>query len=296
MTVGDSNGIITVDASAKINLFLHITGKRKDGYHLLESLAVFTESGDRVSVQPSDRISLSISGPFSNGLPANDPDNLVLRAANLLARTFHRRDGAEIHLEKNLPVSSGIGGGSADAAATLRALVTIWNLDTDATRLADIGLALGADVPVCLHGAPALMSGIGETIEPVSRLPDCALVLVNAGEPVSTPQVFAQRVGNFSPSRSWRCTASYEELVAALAARRNDLSDAAIGVSPGIRGVLGSLGQSTGCDLARLSGGGGTCFGLYSDMVAARSAAAEISERNPDWWVVATELRNAEVS
>lgn len=295
MTAVDGNGIITVDAPAKINLFLHITGKRTDGYHLLESLAVFTECGDRVSVQPSDTISLSITGPFSNSFVANDPDNLVLRAANLLARTFDRGDGAEIHLEKNLPVSSGIGGGSSDAAATLRALVTMWNLDTDAARLADIGLALGADVPVCLFGDPALMSGIGETIEPVSRLPDCALVLVNVGEPLSTPQVFAQQAGDFSPSRSWRGAASYEGLVSALAARRNDLSDAAIGVSPAIGGALCDLGQSAGCDLARLSGSGGTCFGLYSDMAAARSAAAGISERNPDWWVVATEVRDAEV-
>jgi 4-diphosphocytidyl-2-C-methyl-D-erythritol kinase len=295
VTVGDSNGIITVNASAKINLFLHITGKRTDGYHLLESLAVFTESGDRVSVQPSDKISLSISGPFSNDLAANDPDNLVLRAANLLARTFDRRDGVEIHLEKNLPVSSGIGGGSADAAATLRALVTIWNLDTDAIRLAEIGLSLGADVPVCLYGDTALMSGIGETIEPVWRLPRCALVLVNAGGPVPTPQVFAQRAGDFSPSRSWRGTTSYEEFVAALAVRRNDLSDAAISVAPSIGEALGCLGKSAGCDLARLSGSGGTCFGLYRDMAAARSAAAELSERNPDWWVVATEVRDAKV-
>ena len=295
MTAEDGNGIITVDAHAKINLFLHITGKRRDGYHLLESLAVFTECGDRISVQPSDTISLSISGQFSNGLVANDRDNLVLRAANLLAHTFDRRDGAEIHLEKNLPVSSGIGGGSADAAASLRALVTIWNLDIDAGGLAEIGLALGADLPVCLYGGPALMSGIGETIDPVSRLPDCALVLVNAGEPVSTLQVFDQWAGEFSPSRSWRGTASYEGLVAALAARRNDLSDTAIGISPAIGEALGFLGQSVGCDLARLSGSGGTCFGLYRDMPAARSAAAEISEQNPDWWVVATEVRAANV-
>ena len=293
MTAGDRNGIITVDAPAKINLFMHITGKRTDDFHLLESLTVFAECGDRVSVQPSDTFSLSISGPFSNGLAANDPDNLVLRAANQLARKFDRRGGAEIHLDKNLPVSSGIGGGSADAAATLRALEMMWNLGTDAGCLADIGLALGADVPVCLYGEPALMSGIGETVEPVSRLPDCSLVLVNAGEPVSTPEVFAQRTGDFSPSGSWPLTTSYKDFVAALAARRNDLSDAAIDVAPSIGEALGGLGQSAGCDLARLSGSGGTCFGLYRDMAAARSAAAEISERNPHWWVVATEVRNA---
>ena len=283
-----------VDAPAKINLFLHVTGRRGDGYHVLESFVVFAEFGDRIVVEPSDELSLSIEGPFAAGLSADSGDNLVLRAANALRDACDENAGARIILEKNLPVSSGIGGGSADAAAALRALSMLWKLDVTDSCLAEIGIAIGADVPVCLNGRPAVMSGVGEMIENATPPPPVGVVLVNAGEGVSTPAVFAARTASFSESTGWETPDAFDAFIASLAERKNDLFEPACRVSPVIDHVLAAISADDKCALARLSGSGGTCFGLYRDRAAAEEAARRIRLEHPGWWCVATAFRDTQ--
>lgn len=283
---------LSLAAPAKINLFLHVTGRRDDGYHLLESLVVFTETGDRLTVAPANDLSLTIDGPFAAGLPDAGPDNLVLRAAAALRQAASVEPGARITLEKNLPVSSGIGGGSADAAAALRALCALWNIEMPFARLAEIGLAIGADVPVCLNARPTLMSGTGEILHDVAPPPACGVVLVNAGEGVSTPDVFKARTAPFSDPAGWPAPPALEEFITALKDRRNDLSEPALAVSPVIGDVLEVLSGTARCLLTRLSGSGGTCFALYRDRQAADEAAAAIQSARPDWWCVATAFRD----
>lgn len=284
---------LSLAAPAKINLFLHVTGRREDGYHLLESLVVFAATGDRLFVEPSENLSLAVTGPFAAGLADSGPDNLVMRAAAALQREASVQSGATITLQKNLPVSSGIGGGSADAAATLRALSVLWNIDSAGLDLASIGLAIGADVPVCLNARPAMMSGVGEAILDVASPPPCGVVLVNAGEGVSTPDVFAARTAPFTDAGDWETPPTFDAFIDALKGRKNDLSDPALSVSPVIGEVLAALSDTVECALARLSGSGGTCFGLYPDEIAAGTAAAAIRSEHPDWWCVATTFRDA---
>lgn len=289
--VGSIAGV-SLAAPAKINLFLHVTGRRDSGYHLLESLVVFTEVGDRLIVAPADELTLTIDGPFAAELPDIGADNLVLRAAAALRHAASVDAGAHVTLEKNLPVSSGIGGGSADAAAALRALCVLWEVELPFSQLADIGLAIGADVPVCLNARPAIMSGTGEVLSDVAPPPPCGVVLVNAGEGVSTPEVFKARTAPFSEPANWPASAALDEFIAALKDRRNDLSEPALSVSPVIGNVLDALSGSARCLLARLSGSGGSCFGLYADRQAADDAAAAIKSAHPDWWCVATAFRD----
>ena len=290
------NDRLSLAAPAKINLFLHVTGRRDDGYHLLESLVVFTETGDRLVVGAAKDLTLSISGPFAAALPDADPDNLVLRAAAVLQREASVDAGAHITLEKHLPVSSGIGGGSADAAAALRALCILWGIDVPFSRLAAVGLAIGADVPVCLNARPAIMSGVGEILRDVDPPPPCGVVLVNAGEGVSTPEVFTARTASFSDGGSWQPPGSFDAFIDALKTRQNDLSDPALSVSPVIGDVLAALSDTVDCALARLSGSGGTCFGLYPNKAAAGEAAAVIRAAHPNWWCVATTFRDEAAS
>ncbi|OYV41708.1 MAG: 4-(cytidine 5'-diphospho)-2-C-methyl-D-erythritol kinase [Acidocella sp. 20-61-6] len=236
-------------APAKVNLFLHVTGKRADGYHLLDSLAVFPAVGDQVTVADAAALTLSLGGRFGAVLQA-EADNLLLRAARLLAP----EGTATLHLEKNLPVASGIGGGSADAAAALRLLARLWGVPGD---LAPLALALGADVPVCLRCVPARMGGIGEVLTSAPRLPRLGMVLVNPGVAVSTPAVFHARQGGFTPPavlpEAW---ADVDAMVANLAEQTNDLQAAAIGVQPVIGEVLAVLRALPGARLARMSGSG----------------------------------------
>ncbi|CAN0473071.1 unnamed protein product, partial [Discosporangium mesarthrocarpum] len=180
---------------------------------------------------------------------------------------------------------------SADAAATLRALSVLWGMDIPFARMSEIGLAIGADVPVCLHARPAIMSGVGETLDVVAAPPPCGVVLVNAGEAVSTPAVFTARTAPFSGTDNWRTPPTFAAFIDALQNRKNDLAEPARSVSPVIGDVLAVLVETDQCALARLSGSGGTCFGLYPDLAAAETAAAKIRTAHPDWWSVATEFR-----
>lgn len=257
-------------APAKINLCLHVTGRRPDGYHLLDSLVVFTELGDRVTVAPGP-LSLAVTGPFAADL-AGDEDNLCLRAA--------RSVGADcaITLHKALPVASGIGGGSADAAAVLRAL----------GRSPADPAGLGADVPVCLASVPARMTGVGEAVEPLPGLPALHLLLVNPRVAVPTPAVFRALKRRDNPALPvLPASPDAAALLGWLHGTRNDLQAAAIGIAPAIADVLAAL-RDAGARLSRMSGSGATCFGVFADAAAAQAARDAIARARPGWWVAQT--------
>ncbi|MFO1189422.1 MAG: 4-(cytidine 5'-diphospho)-2-C-methyl-D-erythritol kinase [Alphaproteobacteria bacterium] len=291
-------GGLWLAAPAKINLFLHVIGRRADGYHDLESLFVFTRLGDRLWAEPAPDIRLSITGPFGGSLSAG-PDNIVLRAAKRLGQVTGCRQGVHFMLEKRLPVASGIGGGSSDAAAALRLLDRLWGLRLPPGDIASIALSLGADVPACLAGRPVLVRGIGERIEAVPSLPDLQMVLVNPGVPLATADVFRRRLGPFGPPGTGgiepgqKPFASASDLASALMRCRNDLEPAAIALVPAVGVALRHLGAAPGCLLARMSGSGATCFGLFSEPAAARSAAGAIRAAQPGWWVAVTAPRAA---
>ena len=280
-------------AWAKINLTLQVTGRRADGYHELESLVVFADVGDALRFEPGDGapLSLSIEGPFAGPLH-QESDNLVLRAAESLRKCAGIEAGAAITLIKNLPVASGIGGGSADAAAALRGLSRLWQLDLPDSELAAIALSLGADVPVCLRGEAVIMSGIGEALQPLPALPPMWLLLVNPGVAVPTSAVFGSLTGNFSEVNEPPLPPiGLAAFVDWLAVRCNDLQAPACRLAPSVVEVLTALDESPDCLLARMSGSGATCFGLFESEAAARGAAAELAESHPDWWVAPALLR-----
>lgn len=278
-------------ARAKLNLYLHVVGRRADGYHLLDSLVAFADIADRIAAAPAPRLSLAIAGPFAGGLAANDSNNLVWRAADALARKLGRSPGAALTLEKNLPVASGIGGGSSDAAATLKALAELWHADLDEQALCDIGVTLGADVPVCIAARNSWLGSTGERVEAAPKLPPVALVLVNPGIALPTASVFKARRGEFSaPARFTQVPADAAALAALLAERRNDLTAAAIEQVPAIAIVLERLAAVKGALLARMSGSGATCFALFATSDAAEAAARELHAEARGWWVAAGNL------
>jgi len=288
--MGDHGDMIALDAPAKINLYLHVLGRRDDGYHLLDSLIVFAGCGDRIEATPGSGLSVEITGPFAAGLDGGS-DNLVTRAAHALADAAGIKPDAALTLTKNLPVSSGIGGGSADAAATLRALDRLWALDMPASALKAIGEILGADVPVCLAGGPSFVGGIGADIAPAPALPDCWLVLANPGVAVSTPAVFAARTGAFGqPARFEAAPETAADLAALLAGRRNDLTAPAIQIAPVIGDVLAALDALPGALLTRMSGSGATCFALFAGPSEADAAAERLRADHADWWVAAAPI------
>jgi len=277
--------MISAFAPAKINLCLHVTGQRGDGYHLLDSLVVFADVGDRVTVAAADDLSLTITGPRGAGL--SGADNLVLRAARVMGSR-----GAAITLDKQLPVASGIGGGSADAAATLRALSALWGVGLPSGPAV---LALGADVPVCLAGVPARMEGVGEVVRPLEHpLPEAWLVLANPGVAVATPDVFRAltRRDNAPLPRDLPRLRGVAELAAFLQMQRNDLEPAATAVAPVVGRVKAALGAQPGCLMARMSGSGATCFGLFADPLGAAAAAAALRAAEPGWWIQSGAMLN----
>lgn len=269
-------------APAKINLFLHVTGKRADGYHLLDSLVVFAGIGDRLNAERGQGLSLRVTGPFAAGLDG-EADNLVLRAARALAEAAGVVPNAALDLEKNLPVASGIGGGSADAAAALRLLGRLWGVSLGPATMHGLAARLGADVPVCLLGRPTRMRGIGEQLDPAPAMPDCGLVLINPGVALNTADVFLARGGGFSDQA--RLPAGWEDAAAMASDLRdltNDLQPPAIALHPAIGDVLAVLAARPGCLLARMSGSGATCFGLFATPDQARTEAAALAR--PGWW------------
>ncbi len=273
--------MLTEAARAKVNLYLHVVGRRPDGYHLLDSLAVFPGAADRLSAAPANTLTLEVEGPGAAGLGAG-PDNLVLRAARALASATGVEAGARLVLDKRLPMASGIGGGSADAAATLRLLARLWDVRLPAERMREIAQVLGADVPVCLDSRPARMGGVGERLQPAPALPGCGVTLLNPGVAVATPDVFRARSGGFSAMPvlpdAWPDAAA---MAADLAVLCNDLEAPALSLCPAIATVLDWLRGQRGCLLARMSGSGATCFGLFAE---AETAAAVAARAPASWW------------
>jgi len=267
-------------APAKVNLTLHVLGRRPNGYHDLDSLVVFADCGDRLTAVRADSMGLTIDGPMAGGLAA-DEGNLVLRAARHLGV-----GPSHLHLTKNLPLASGVGGGSSDAAAAIRALCVLHGRALpDAAALA----TLGADVPVCLNPRPQRMRGLGERVEPVGRLPDFWLVLVNPGVALATPAVFAARgAGDDAPMPDrlpgWHDLAG---LAAFLRTQRNDLEPAALSLAPQVGAALAALAAQRHCAISRMSGSGATCFGLFPDAASAKFAATTIARDQHAWWVAA---------
>ena len=307
---------LSCPAPAKVNLFLHVTGRRADGYHLLDSLVAFAGVGDRLAARFDGELSLAVTGPFAEGLgaaglgaagrgaagpgvvglPATRPrdvpdsENLVLRAARALSALTGKAPRAALALDKRLPVASGIGGGSADAAAALRLLARLWDVAPKEAELAALALALGADVPVCLGARPVRMAGVGEVLSAVPALPSLGLALVNPGMGVSTRAVFLRRAaaeggagpfgGRAPPSLpgGWADAAALAEW---LGATGNDLEDAALALCPPVGAVLAALRAQPRCLLARMSGSGATCFALFEGVGEAERAAAAMSA---GWW------------
>ncbi len=268
-------------APAKINLWLKVVGKRTDGYHLLDSLVAFADLADTLEAVPSDTLSLTVDGPQAGSLAA-EPDNLVLKAARALAARAGVAPRAALHLTKNIPVAAGLGGGSADAAAALRALIELWRVALPVEELFDLAGTLGADVPMCLAGRTAIASGIGDRLAPAPALPPCGLLLVNPGVALATKDVFVRRQGGFSqPLPVEQVWPSLDDFAAALAARGNDLTDAAVSLQPVVGEVLATLGRAPAVRYRAMSGSGATCFALFDDGVQAQVAAQTLPA---SWW------------
>ncbi|KQV43722.1 MULTISPECIES: 4-(cytidine 5'-diphospho)-2-C-methyl-D-erythritol kinase [unclassified Rhizobium] len=284
-------------APAKINLALHVIGQKPDGYHLLESIVTFADRGDRIGFSRAEIDRFTVSGPFAADIPADGAvaaGNLVIKARDGLRRLLAQRGLAaapvHLHLEKNLPVTSGIGGGSADAAATLHGLMALWDAPLSdpafEAALAVLAVELGADVPICLRGKPLVARGIGEDTETLANFPAFPMLLVNPRVPVSTPAIFRALTtktnpplalpGGNPPAQQW---------LVALSAMRNDLEPPARQLEPVIATVSQALSDS-GALFARMSGSGATCFGLFADMAARDRAAAALSKQHPDWYVL----------
>lgn len=272
-----------------------MTGRRVDGYHLLDSLVVFTRFGDRLQIEPAEADAFAVSGPFAAGVPLDD-GNLVIKARDALRREAGARatPPVAIRLEKNLPIASGVGGGSSDAAAALNGLARLWKLDIDEAGLARIGLTLGADLPMCLRAKPLIARGIGDELSPLAGFPALALVLVNPGVAVSTPEVFkalSRRDNEALPPLPGRL--DFHTIRNWLETTRNDLEPAARTVQPGIGDALKAL-EKAGAGFARMSGSGATCFGLFETGNVAKRAAIEIRGRHPGWFVAATRSMEAD--
>jgi 4-diphosphocytidyl-2-C-methyl-D-erythritol kinase len=277
-------------APAKVNLDLRITGRREDGYHEIDSVVAFTAWADELTFAPDRRLTFELGGPFAPAL-AGETDNLVLRATRRLAERAGCPPHVRIRLDKRIPVAAGLGGGSADAAATLRGLCRLWRLGLEVADLLPLALELGADVPVCLRSGPARMRGIGERIEPIG-LPVLDLVLANPNRAVSTAQVFAG-LGRTLPAADpdGAVPRDRADLLAWLGARGNDLEAPARRLAPVIDEVLALLRAQPGCRLARMSGSGATCFGVFDDPQAAARAVRAIGRERPSWWVISTATR-----
>lgn len=281
---------IKATAPAKVNLTLHVTGRRDDGYHLLDSLVVFAGVCDQLSATSSPDMRISVSGPFSPGVP-NDDSNLMMRAATALQQARGVALGAALTLEKHLPHAAGIGSGSSDAALTLAILAELWGVAPFAPDAPEV-VALGADVPVCLQApAPTRMTGIGETLSDVPRLPDCALVLVRPPVDVPTAAVFqalASRDGSGMDDLPQGL--DYDGFAQWLAAQRNDLQAPAESIAPEITHALDALRALPVVSFAGMSGSGATCYGLVKDMATARQVARRMQVAHMNWWVAPAAL------
>ncbi len=277
-------------APAKINLFLHITGKREDGYHLIQSLMVFVDVGDVLDFAKHDGLFIDVDGDFAGDMPMAN-DNLIYKAATLLAADYKIQPKGAVKLTKNLPVASGIAGGSSDSAAALRGFARLWGLPDEYERMQRLAQKLGADVPACYIGKPVWAEGIGEKMTRLPEMPAMHFVLVNPLVQTPTPEVFARYNSKFSAAIQFSGRRkTMHEWIADLKLYRNDLTDAALQVTPEIKDVLQALVETPNCHFARLSGSGATCFGVYDNQDAAIAAVNKLKQRYPRWWVAPANL------
>lgn len=291
----------TIFAPAKINLYLHVTGRLDNGYHTLDSLVAFADVGDQIHIEAADDFEFSVDGPYKNAFGPKELDasphssNLVVQAAWALSRATQKKLDVRVKLTKNLPVAAGIGGGSSDAAAIIWGLLEWWGLPKQAAFLPELMLDLGADTPVCFTCTPLRMQGIGEILEPAPSMEEIAVVLVNPGKVCMTADVFRTSDAPFENAQTLPdALTEFDDLIDFLSAQKNSLQNAAISVVPEIGYVLSALEAQKGCALARLSGSGATCFGLFEDEARAKIAAGAISKENPDWWVTSGWLNRIE--
>ncbi len=283
---------LTIFAPAKVNLYLHVTGRLENGYHTLDSLAAFADIGDSIAISPAPEFSFGVEGPCAAAFGPKERDaspdssNLAVQAVWAFSRAAQKIPNLRVTLTKNLPLASGLGGGSADAAAVIWGLAEWWNIPRKAPWLHGLAARLGADIPVCLDCTPARMRGIGDILDPVPALPEIPVVLAHPGKPCRTAEVFSRFTGNFrEPAALPEHWEDIDTLVAFLKDRDNDLLPAALQAAPAIGDVLDDLGGRKGCLLARMSGSGSACFGLFADEKHARKAAKAIARDNPGWWV-----------
>lgn len=275
-------------APAKINLYLHVTGRRADGYHLLDSLVAFTDLGDEITIAPADDFALTITGPFAGQTP--QADNLVEKTARILCARFEKAPAIHITLTKNLPVGSGIGGGSSDAAATARGLCTYFGIED---KIGDILLSLGADIPACYRCAPLRFLKIGEELQDVTDFPALPVLLANPLIPCPTRKVFqAIRAVSDGDKTALPPLGNQDALFRFLQNTRNDLTEPASHIVPTIQTVLDAL-RASGASLARMSGSGATCFALYESEADCRAAAARLRQNHPGWWIQSTRLQGS---
>ncbi|MBX9726730.1 MAG: 4-(cytidine 5'-diphospho)-2-C-methyl-D-erythritol kinase [Rickettsiales bacterium] len=283
--------VLTLHAPAKLNLYLHITGKRPDGYHLMESLVVFTELADVLRIEACDALSLSVDGEFAHA-SGNQADNLVIKAARALQAHAGVKHGAKLHLTKRIPVGAGLGGGSADAAAALRGLNQLWQLQRNMIELQAIAATIGADVPMCVVGESAIARGIGDQLELLPyALPVFYALLVHPNVPLLTKDVYAAFAHRTATHGDPWQPAPYDaaSFIASLLGTRNHLQPAAIGVNPLVAEVLLALDTvSPAADLVRLTGSGACCFALYRHREEAQSAKRRLTRDYPDWFVALT--------
>jgi 4-diphosphocytidyl-2-C-methyl-D-erythritol kinase len=277
---------VRVEAPSKLNLFLHVGNRRPDGFHELQSLVAFAEIGDTLELESASSLSLEFQGPFANTL-RSERDNLILKAARALAECNGFAPAASMTLTKRLPVASGIGGGSADAAAALRGLAPLWGVERATPEWA---ARIGSDVPVCLLSRPAWMEGRGESVTPIGVLPNLDLVLVNPGVSVSTAEIFRRLDKRSGATHAPRSFTSAGDLLGFLDATRNDLEQVACEMVPEIATAMAVLG-ALGANFVRMSGSGATCYGVFQDSKRASAAARAIALKMPSsWWVVSTRL------
>lgn len=283
---------LRVTAPAKINLFLHILGKRDDGLHDLQSLATFADISDTIVIEPAKRFSFCIDGPMARRFEAKDCDasaqsgNLVVRAAYMLAEAVDKPLDCKITLTKNLPLGSGIGGGSSDAAACLWGLCQLWNIPLQSVAVQNIMRDLGSDVPVCMSCKTAIMSGDGSLLSPAPDLPEIPILLVYCGKPSDTASVYKNFGGMFSVEKDIpEKFSGIDHLINFLHSTSNDLFSSAVRLVPDIRESLQAIDQQDGALISRMSGSGSTCFGLFESVESCMVAAENIMLAHPDWWV-----------
>lgn len=274
-------------AKAKINLSLEVIGRRRDGYHELNSLVAFAGAGDRLSFEKTGANDLIIKGPFASAL---EGENLILKASDYMLSQYPGISPGTFTLEKNLPIASGIGGGSADAAAAIRLLASQLPAGINGLNYPELAKELGADIPVCLEQSAVIMSGIGETLTPVKELPSLPCLLINPGIPVSTGEIFRRLNAplvkqDHTPQISIPDLSDRDKLLFYMKKHSNDLQAVAEEIEPLVRTVIRELEEQSGCLIARMSGSGATCFGIFDSPEQAQSAATEIAESHREWWV-----------